>query len=133
MLLALNPGQSREDHMGTAKKLLVAAALAGLFTGNVQGEPLRIRMSYIVAVTNWAPMLFQTPGLAQHLDKSYTFESGRYQGTPLLIQALASGELDIANMGYTALPLAVVNAGMSDIRIIADEIQDGVPGYFTDP
>src|SRR5262249_20189466 len=30
-------------------------------------------------------------------------------------------------------PLAIQNAGLSDLRIIADEIQDGAPGYYSTP
>ena len=115
------------------KNLMLAAAIVGtLASGTARAEPLKIRLSYIVPVANWATMLFQTPGLAKHLDQSYTFEAIHFQGTPQLIQALATGDLDIANVGFTTLPLAIVNAGMQDMRIISDELQDGVPGYFSD-
>jgi NitT/TauT family transport system substrate-binding protein len=77
-------------------------------------------------------MLFQTPGLAKHLDQSYTFEIMRFQGTPLLTQALASNDLEIGNFSFSAFPIAVTNAKLDDLRIIADEIQDGAPGYFSD-
>jgi sulfonate transport system substrate-binding protein len=105
--------------------------LAGLGAATAQADPLRIRLSYIVPVSNWATILFAKPELAQHLNKSYTFEAVHFQGTPELIQALAAGELEIANLGFTTLPIAVANAGMTDIRIIADELQDGVPGYYS--
>jgi len=110
---------------------LAAAALIG-FGAAATAEPVKIRVSYIVPVANWATMLFKTPGLAKHLDKSYTFEAINFRGTPQLIQALAAGELEIANIGFTTFPLAVTNAGMQDIRIISDELQDGVPTYFSD-
>jgi len=48
-----------------------------------------------------------------------------------MITALATGDLQIGLLGYSALGLAVQNAGMSDLRIIADEIRDGAPGYYT--
>jgi sulfonate transport system substrate-binding protein len=105
--------------------------LAGLGAATTQADPLRIRQSYIVPVSNWATILFAKPELAQHLNKTYTFEAVRFQSTPELIQALAAGELEIANLGFTSLPIAVANAGMTDIRIIADELQDGVPGYYS--
>ena len=115
-----------------AKPLLLAAAMAVSWCSAPAGaEPLQIRLSYIVPVSNWATILFQKPELAHHLNKSYTFEAVHFQGTPNLIQALATGELEIANLGFTTLPLAVVNAGMDDLRIIADELQDGVPGYYS--
>lgn len=116
-----------------AKATLVVAALLALVlaTGIAQAEPLKIRLSYIVPVSNWATILFQKPELAKHLDKSYSFEPVHFQSTPTQIQALAAGEIEIANLGFTSLPLAITNAGMSDLRVIADETEDGVPGYYS--
>ena len=115
-----------------SRSFVFAAVMAAAFaSAAAHAEPLQIRLSYIVPVSNWATILFQKPELAKHLNKSYTFEAVHYQGTPLLIQALAAGELEIANLGFTTLPLAVLNAGMSDLRIIADELQDGVSGYYS--
>ena len=48
-----------------------------------------------------------------------------------MITALAAGELEIANLAYSTFPLAVQNANMDDLRVIADEFQDGVAGYST--
>jgi sulfonate transport system substrate-binding protein len=107
---------------------LIVAAISPVVA---PAEPVKIRLSYIAPVSNWATMLFQRPELARHLGKSYTFEAIRFQGTPQLITALNVGELDIADLGYTTLPIAINNAGMSDLRIISDEAQDGVPGYYS--
>jgi sulfonate transport system substrate-binding protein len=115
-----------------SRSFVIAAALAAFVgAGAAQAEPLKIRLSYIVPVSNWATILFQKPELAKHLNKSYTFEAVHFQGTPNLIQALAAGEIEIANFGFTSLPLAVINAGLTDARIISDELQDGVPGYYS--
>jgi sulfonate transport system substrate-binding protein len=112
------------------KSTLAAAALAlGIVTA--QAEPVRIRLSFIVPVSNWATMLFKTPGLARHLGQSYTFEAVHYNNTTSLPIALAAGELEIANFGFSSLPIAILNAGMTDLRIIADELHDGVPGYYS--
>ena len=110
------------------------AAMLGLALGAhaAAAEPLKIRLSYIVPVSNWATILFAKPELAPHLNKSYTFEAVHFQSTPTLITALASNQLEIANLGFTTLPLAITNAGMTDLRIIADELQDGVPGHYSD-
>jgi NitT/TauT family transport system substrate-binding protein len=51
----------------------------------------------------------------------------------LQITAISQGEIDIAAFGYTSFPLAVQNGGLADLRIIADEIQDGAPGYYSTP
>ena len=70
--------------------------------------------------------------LAMHMGKSYTLESVRYQGTPQMITAIANNELEVSNLAYSSLAIAIENAGLDDIRVIADEFQDGVPGYFSE-
>jgi len=119
-------------HLRSASLKAIVAA-AGLATGlsAASAEPLQIRLSYIVPVANWATMLFKTPGLARHLGTSYTFQAVHYNNTTTLPIALAANELEIANFGFSSLPIAISNAGMSDLRIIADELHDGVPGYYS--
>jgi NitT/TauT family transport system substrate-binding protein len=58
-------------------------------------------------------------------------EPVRYAGTPPMITALANGELEVANLAYSTLAIAIQNAGMSDLRVIAHEFRDGVPGRYT--
>lgn len=107
--------------------------LFSLFAGAAMAQqPVKIRVAYVVPVANWASLLFEKPGLARHLDKSYTFEAVHFQGTPQMITALANNELEIADLAFASLAIAVENAGMSDLRVIADEFQDGVEGYYTD-
>jgi NitT/TauT family transport system substrate-binding protein len=116
------------------KKLAVslAAALAcAMLPCSGNADPVKIRQSYIVSVSNWATILFAKPEMAKHLGKSYTFEAVHFQSTPTLIQALAADEIEVANLGFTSLPLAITNAKMNDLRIFADELQDGVPGYYS--
>ena len=48
-----------------------------------------------------------------------------------MITALANGELEIANLAYSTLGIAIQNAGLDDIRVIADEFRDGMPGHYT--
>jgi len=114
-----------------ANVAICAAALSILGFGSAAAEPLKIRLSYIVPVSNWATMLVKKPELAKHLGKSYTLEPVHFGSTPLLISALNVGELDVANLGFTTMPIAIANAGMNDLRIISDELQDGVPGYYS--
>jgi len=37
--------------------------------------------------------------------------------------------LEIGNLAFSTLPIAIVNAGMDDIRVISDDFRDGVEGY----
>jgi sulfonate transport system substrate-binding protein len=65
------------------------------------------------------------------MGKSYLFEPVRYVGTPQMITALANNELEIANLAFSTLPIAIQNAGLADLRVIADELQDGVADYYS--
>jgi sulfonate transport system substrate-binding protein len=107
------------------------AAVLLLAQGASQAEPVKIRVSWIAPLSNWASLLMEKKDLARHMGQSYVFEPVRYAGTPQMITALANGELEIADLAYTTLPIAIHNAGLSDLRIIADELQDGVPGYYS--
>src|SRR5580692_10244986 len=128
----------REELMGLASKRLAAAFAATLLgvalsaIGAAQAaDPVKIRLSYIVPISNWASMLVEKKDLARNLGKTYQLEITRFAGTPPLITALATGELDIADLTYPTLPIAILNAGMDDLRVIADEFQDGNPGYYS--
>jgi sulfonate transport system substrate-binding protein len=94
-------------------------------------EPVRIRLAWVVPVANLSSILFAKEGIAKHLGKSYQFEPIKFQGTPPMITALASGDLDIALLAFSTFGLAIENAGLTDLKIIADEAPDGVPGYYT--
>lgn len=94
-------------------------------------EPVLIRTAFVVPVSNWAPMFAEKKDLAKHWGKSYVLEAVRYQGTPVMITALANEQLEVASLAYSTLGLAIQNAGLSDLRIIADEFQDGVPGFYS--
>jgi sulfonate transport system substrate-binding protein len=95
-------------------------------------DPLKIRGSWVAPVSNWASIWLEKKDLAVHYGKSYVFESARYAGTPPMITAMANNELEIGDLAYSTLPIAILNAGMDDIRVIADEFQDGAPGYRAD-
>jgi sulfonate transport system substrate-binding protein len=93
--------------------------------------PVKIRLAWVVPVANWASILPEKPDLLHHQGKSYVLEPVRFQGTPPMISAMAINDLEIGNLAYSSFSLAIENANMSDLRIIADEFQDGVPGYYS--
>ena len=109
--------------------LLVAAGM--LLAGAAAAEPVKIRVAYVVPVANWAPLLEAKKDIATHWGKSYVMEAVRFQGTPPMITALANNEIEIGDLAYSSFGLAVQNAGLDDLRVIADEFQDGVPGYYS--
>src|SRR3954467_1372016 len=116
--------------MRSLKFALATMALA-VSLGAAQSEPVKIRMAWVAPVSNWASIVLEKKDLAKHLGKSYTLEAVRFAGTPPMMTALATGELEIANLAYSTFPLAVQNANLDDLRVIADEFQDGVAGYAT--
>jgi sulfonate transport system substrate-binding protein len=117
--------------MSYLKSLLSALCIALIPAGVRGAEPVKIRVSWIAPITNWAPMLLEKKELARHLGQSYALEPVRFVGTPQMITALANNELEIANLAFSTLPIAIQNAGLKDLRVIADELQDGVEGYYS--
>ena len=118
--------------MRSPKLTLAAfAATVLLGAGSAQAEPVKIRMAWVAPVSNWASIILEKKDLAKHIGKSYTVETVRFAGTPQMITAIANGELEISNLAYSTLPLAIQNANLDDLRVIADEFQDGVEGYHS--
>src|SRR6516162_2662989 len=110
--------------------LIMVLAAAPIHSAFAQA-PVKIRVGWITAPASLVPLLFIKPGVTKHHGKSYMFEPMHFASSTLQITALSQGELDLAAFGYTSFPLAIQNAGLSDLRIIADEIQDGAPGYYS--
>jgi NitT/TauT family transport system substrate-binding protein len=116
------------------RKLLVLVVLTALSLGAIgtaRSEPLKLRIAWIVPVTNLASILFAKSGVAKHNGQSYVVETIRFQGSTPQISALANGELDLALLGFTSMPLAIENAGMDDLRALFSELQDGALGYYS--
>ncbi|HXQ50751.1 MAG TPA: ABC transporter substrate-binding protein [Stellaceae bacterium] len=106
----------------------VALGVAGVAGA---AEPVKIRTSWLVVPASIAPFLKDTPDVATHFGVSYTLETIHFTGTAPMITGLAADEIDIAPLSFSAFSLAVTNGGLSDLRIVADQAQDGVHGYHT--
>src|SRR4029453_3826433 len=102
------PANSREKRMRRSTFALgCAAALAFVVAGAAHGaepvkirarcgrgggargagEPVKIRASWVVAPSDWTPLLLEKPDLMKHQGKSYAFDPIRFQGTPAVITA----------------------------------------------
>lgn len=110
--------------------LSLAVVLAVPHAANSQ-QPVKIRAAWVAPVSNWASILLEKKDLAKHLGKSYVLETVRFAGTPPMVTAIANGELEVANLAYSTLGIAIQNAGLDDLRVIADEFRDGQPGYYS--
>ena len=113
-------------------KLTLAALATTVWLGaSASAEPVKIRLSWVAPIANIGSLIMEKKDLAVHMGKSYVLEPVRYQGTPPMITALANNELEVADLAYSTLPIAIQNAGMDDLRVISDEFQDGVEGYYS--
>lgn len=114
---------------------LAATTVAGLLaaSGHAVADPLKIRAGWSNTPTAMAPIIFSKPELLKHYGQSYTMEPVHFAGSAPEITALASGDLDIATLAPSSLALAIENAHLTDLRVIGDENQDGVDGWFTSP
>jgi NitT/TauT family transport system substrate-binding protein len=108
-----------------------AAALAAGKAARAQGAPVKIRVGWVVVPASMAPLVLEKKDILKHFGQSYVAEATRFEGTPPVITALASGELDIGPLAFSSFALAIQNARMDDLRVISDEIQDGVEGHGT--
>ncbi|HEV8015838.1 MAG TPA: ABC transporter substrate-binding protein [Stellaceae bacterium] len=112
-----------------AGRIFGAAAALALLSGTAQADLLDIRIAWVVPVGNWASIIYEKKDLMTHYGKTYTVTPTHFAGTPPMITALAAGELDIADLAYSSFATAVENAGMTDLKFIADEAQDGAEGH----
>jgi sulfonate transport system substrate-binding protein len=110
-----------------------ALALGGLLAlgAAAQADPLKLRVGWVSATSDAPLLMFGKPGIAAHEGVSYVLEPIHFQGSPPMITALATNEIDLVGFGFSSLPIAVLNAGMGDLRIIADLFQDGVAGNYS--
>jgi len=120
-------GRRRRLWLWIAATVILAASVA-----SASADPLKIRVAWVVVPNNLPPILFAKPGLARHQDQSYAMEAVHFSGTPQMITAFGANEIEIALLAYSSLAVAIENAGMTDLRVIADAFQDGAPGYYTD-
>jgi sulfonate transport system substrate-binding protein len=109
--------------------LLGLAALA--FSPSQAAEPVKIRVAWVAPVANWISIWLDKKELAQHFGQSYTFEPVHFAGTPPMVTAIANNEVEIGDLAFSTLPIAIKNAGLDDIRVIADDFQDGVGDQWT--
>ena len=110
---------------------LSAIALYTLVAPAAYADPVKLRVGGVAPSADLVELMFAKPGSAKHLGQSYDYVPTHMAGTPPVITAIASGELDIGVFSYSSFALAIENAKMTDLRVIYDEFQDGAPGYYT--
>jgi len=112
-------------------RTLVSAALAAALAQSAAADPVTLRVGWVAALSDAPLLMYGKTGIARHEGQSYTLDPIHFQGSPPMITALAAGEVDLVGLGFSTVPIAVLNAGMGDLRIIADQFQDGVPEHYS--
>ena len=115
---------------GVASCVLAASAVLLAFAP-AAAEPVKLKVGWVVAGADAPFQLFGPKGVAKHEGVTYTLEGVHFNGTPTMITALATGDIDLAPLAYSSFPLAVENAKMDDLRVISDVFQDGVSDYYS--
>lgn len=122
--------------MKKAASALALGLLLALAPGWTHADPLKIHIGWAQAPGHLAPLIGELqrrhPEVFPHAGSTYIADPIRFQGSTPQITAMAVGELEVAAFGSTALALAVTNAHL-DMRVVADVIQDGVAGHFSQP
>lgn len=113
--------------MNVFRILLLPFAYLTLLAAAAQAEePTTIRVGWIVPTS---AIVFADKQLLKYDGKTYKLDLIHFRGSTPQINALATGDLDVALLGFTSLPLAVENAHLSNLRVIADATVDGAKGY----
>jgi sulfonate transport system substrate-binding protein len=113
-------------------KLVSAVSVVAVMLSTAHAEPVTIRVGWVAVISNLPSILFLKEGLAHHQGVSYVMDAPHFANTPTMVPALAADAVDVAAISYSAFALAIENAKLDDLRVIADEFQDGVPGHYSD-
>lgn len=112
-------------------RCIILAALTIALTLPAAADPIKLRVGWVNTPSQLPPIMFAKEGIARHVGRSYTMQPIRFTGTPAMLKSFAAGELDIAPLTFFTFARAILDAGLTDIRIIADGFRDGVEGYQT--
>jgi sulfonate transport system substrate-binding protein len=114
--------------MRVMRMLAIAAGL--VVAGHAAAaEPLRIRISWVTSPGSGITLMLMKPDLSIHQGVSYTLEATHFASTAVGLTALAANQLDLTGLSYSAIGAAIENAHLDDLRIIHDEIQNGIDGH----
>jgi len=109
----------------------LALVLAIALSSTARAEPVKLRVGWAVVPSQLTSIIFMKKDILKHDGTSYTFDPIKFRGSAPQITALAAGELDLAALAFSSVGLAIQNAHMDDIRVVADLYQDGIEGYRT--
>ena len=103
---------------------LVAAAISAFAISVASAEPLKLTVDYSAVPPHLTPAIFMKKDLLKHEGKSYTINWVYTQGSSIVMQALASGEMNLGVLSPISFVNGIENAKLP-FRAIADMVQDG--------
>lgn len=110
----------------------LGAVLLTIGCGTARADaPVPIRVGWLVVPNMVYPLMPLKPEALRYYGKSYVLDLVHFIGTPPQITALATKEIDLSPLSFSAFALAVTNARLDDLRIVADGLRDGEPGWDT--
>ena len=118
------------------KRLIIRAVLSGVLVlvaprlAAADGA-LQLRLGYQGVPDKVLPMVAHRTDIAPHVGTSYEVSLLRFNASTDEIAALATDEIQLATFGYSSFGIAIENAHMDDVRMVADMYRDGVAGYYS--
>jgi sulfonate transport system substrate-binding protein len=107
--------------------LLVCCAVTPAFAQH----PLQLRLGYQGVPDKVLAMVAHRTDIAPHVGKSYDVSILRFNASTDEISALATDDIQLATFGYSSFGIAIENAHMDDLRMVAETYRDGVAGYYS--
>lgn len=113
--------------------LFAAAAAMTAGAAAAVAKPVKIVVGWVETPGHLAPLVAalekRDPAIMPNDGKAYRFEPLHFRGTTLEISALALNDIQVAPFSDAAFALAITNAHLN-LKIVADVLQTGHPGYF---
>lgn len=122
--------------MRRARAVLCVLAAAATLLGTLERAPaevLTIHQGWINLTSVLSPIVFEKKDIMAHYGKTYVVDAIHFNSSAAMLTAFANGDIDISVGGHITLGLAVENARLDDIRVVADGFQDGVAGHLSTP
>ncbi len=104
--------------------IIAAAAVSAIVASAAGAEPVMLTVDYSAVPPHLTPVLFMKKDLLKHEGKSYTLNFVYTQGSSIVMQALASGEMNLGVLSPISFVHGIENAKLP-FRAIADMVQDG--------
>lgn len=115
---------NRKQILSLALGAAVLSAVSAAGVPQASAEPVSLSVNYSVVPPHIVPVLFQKEELTKHKGVTYEPDWIFTQGSAVVLQAMAAGEIDLAVLTTPPFVNGIVNANQPLVAI-ADLTQDG--------